>query len=294
VEEVEMDVQAMIAHVGNLVSLPEVWVRVNELLEDPNCATGRLGEVIGLDPGLTARMLKIVNSAYYGLSARVETVPHAISMIGTEDLRHLVLATSAVQAFQRIPTDLVDMETFWHHSVCCALGARLLAARRRGAAKERFFVAGLLHDVGQLVLYHAAPELSRKVLAKAAAGEGSAYLVERELMGWTHADVGASLLKAWNIPEGIVEAVRFHHEPARATQYCAEASVVHIANGIASALEPARKGPRSAWDSPLAIEGSAWEAAGLDPSVAEAMRQEVAAGAFEILEVISPGATLIF
>lgn len=288
-----MDVRSIVGQVSQLVSLPEVWVRVNELLNDANSTAGQLGEVVGLDPALTARLLKMVNSSYYGLRSRVERVSQAIAVVGTDDLRSLVLATSAVETFRKVPTDLVDMTTFWHHSVCCALAARRLGELRGEIGRERLFVAGLLHDVGQIVLYGEVPEVAAQALAGAVAGGRPLHEVEREVMGFDHAEVGAALLAAWNLPESLVEAVGCHHKPGRAHSFPLEAAVVHLANGVASALEPARKGPRMPWGAPLAVEEGAWATAGLDPAVAEAVGQDVAAAAFEVLEVIAPGASVI-
>ena len=157
-----MTPEDMVSGVSELVSLPEVCVRINEMLDDPGTTSKALGEVISHDPNLTARLLRMVNSAYYGIAAEVTTVSHAVTLVGLDELRSMVLATSASRAFANIPTELVDMDMFWHHSVYCGLVARVLGEVRGMRQRERLFVIGLLHDVGRLVLYHQAPAVARE------------------------------------------------------------------------------------------------------------------------------------
>ena len=130
-----MKLEELLDKVDTLLSLPDVFARVNDLIDDPKSSARDIAEVISHDPGLTARLLKVVNSAYYGLSAPVDTVAKAVTVVGMEDLHALILGTSTVEAFQRIPSDLMDMDSFWHRSVFCALAARELAGRM--AAKNR-------------------------------------------------------------------------------------------------------------------------------------------------------------
>jgi len=132
----------------------------------------QLGEIISHDPALTARILRIVNSAYYSLANKVELVSRAVSIVGEEDLRNLVLATSAVDSFKRIPNQLVDIDLFWRHSVHTGIISRLLSKHCNILHGERLFVAGMLHDIGKLVLYYKEPELSQQVLIHAAESEG--------------------------------------------------------------------------------------------------------------------------
>ena len=117
----------LVKGVVKLISLPEIYIRVSQALEDENHNAKQLGDIIGHDPALTARILRIVNSAYYSLASQVELVSRAVSVIGEDDLRNLVLATSAVDTFKRIPKQLVDIDLFWRHSVHTGIVARLLS-----------------------------------------------------------------------------------------------------------------------------------------------------------------------
>ena len=228
----------MVAGVINLISLPEICIRVNSALEDPNHTSKQLGDIISHDPALTARILRIVNSAYYNFPNKVELVSRAISIIGEDDLRGLVLATSALEVFNHIPNQLVNMEMFWQHSIFTGIVARLLSKQCNILHGERLFIAGLLHDIGKLVLYFKEPEVSENVLLEAANTSGLIHDAEQTLLGFTHADVGAALMQAWQLPDSFYQIVLHHHTPSQATEYEIETAIVHIANSIVNALSP--------------------------------------------------------
>jgi len=228
----------MVAGVINLISLPEICIRVNSALEDPNHTSKQLGSIISHDPALTARILRIVNSAYYNFPNKIELVSRAISIIGEDDLRGLVLATSALEVFNHIPNQLVNMEMFWQHSIFTGIVARLLSKQCNILHGERLFIAGLLHDIGKLVLYFKEPEVSENVLVEAANTSGLIHEAEHTLLGFTHADVGAALMQAWQLPDSFHQIVLHHHTPSQATEYQIETAIVHIANAIVNALTP--------------------------------------------------------
>src|SRR5437773_5765052 len=131
---------------------------VDAVLSDPQSSLVNVGEVIEKDPDLTARLLKLGNSSFYGFPSRLETVAEAISLIGIQQVQDLIIATSVVDTFAGVRPDFVNMESFWRHSLACGIGARILGIMKRMPNPERFFVAGLLHDVGRLVLFSQSPE----------------------------------------------------------------------------------------------------------------------------------------
>ena len=233
-----MTPEQMVDGVINLISLPEICIRVNTLLEDPNHTHKQLGELIGHDPALTARILRIVNSAYYNFPSKIELVSRAISIIGEHDLRTLVLATSAVDVFKRIPNQLVNMELFWQHSVFTGIVARLLSKHCHVLHSERLFIAGLLHDIGKLILYYKEPTSSQQVLVEASEHDGLLVTAEQKILGFTHADVGGALIEAWKLPESLYTVVRYHHNPEQANAYELETALVHMANAIVNSMEP--------------------------------------------------------
>ncbi len=224
----------MVDAVRGLVSPPDVCARVLQLVRSPTASAQDIGEVVACDPNLTLRLLRIVNSPVYGLRGRVDTVSRAVTILGSDALGNLVVAVSAVAAFGRIPVDLVNMDTFWRHSIFCALLARLLAQRCRVLHPERLFVAGLLHDIGSLVLYHRAPDTSRVLIELAAGDEAHQHALEKEAYGFSHARVGGLLMESWSLPEPLCEAVCCHHAPAGAGAAQQAAAIVHLAEVLAN------------------------------------------------------------
>jgi len=223
---------ALLDDVEGLVSPPDVCMRVFELIHSPLTGTREIAAVVGVDPNLTARLLRIANSAFYGFSGKIDTISRAVTVIGTTELYQLVLSVSAVQTFTNIPNELVKMDTFWRHSIYTGLLARALAVRASVLHPERLFVAGLMHDIGSLVLYHQHPEAMRDILLLAEGDEEVLYQAELERFQFTHAGVGGELMNRWRLPVELVEAVTWHHEPEKAEQASMEAHILHLAGHL--------------------------------------------------------------
>ncbi|MGE0384005.1 MAG: HDOD domain-containing protein [Gammaproteobacteria bacterium] len=226
--------ESLIADTAALVSPPQICLAVAELVQSPDCSLNKLGEVIIRDPNLTARLLRLVNSPFYGFSGKIDTVSRALMVVGLQELNNMVVAISAVKSFSKIANKLVNMDTFWRHGIYCGLVARLLARRNQVLHPERLFIAGLMHDLGSLVLYHRLPEISQDVLLAAAGDEEVLYQAEVEMIGFSHADLGALLMERWRLPETLQDAVRCHHAPAAARSARVEAAVLHVANVLAN------------------------------------------------------------
>lgn len=248
---------------GALVSPPDVCIKIFELMESNSASAQSLGNVITRDPSLTARLLRIVNSSFYGFPRRIDTVSRAVTVIGTSELYSLVVAVSAITSFSRIPNFIVNIDTFWRHGVCCGIIARELANRCKVLHPERLFVAGVLHDIGSLIVYHRAPDTIKGLLLAAQGNEGAFARAESQALGFDHADLGGLLLDCWQVPPELVQAVRFHHRPAAADQAGLEAAIVHIADALANHCE---QGAFYAMPSAqLRIDAAAWQLTGLRP-----------------------------
>lgn len=223
----------------DLVSLPEIVIKLNEMVNDPLSTAADMGAVISQDPALSGRLLKIVNSSFYGFPSHIDSISLAITILGTRQLRDLVLATAVIRRFRGSAIHAFNIDAFWRHSLCCAVSARAFAGRLRVSNRERYFVAGLLHDIGKMVLYLVMPEQARELIQRASEPGVSIAELERQVFfGIDHAEVGAELLRQWRLPESLIEPVRFHHTPHLATQFAREAAVIHLANGIANTLQP--------------------------------------------------------
>lgn len=258
-----MNIAELVTGDDQLASLPDIFYKLNAAIEDPDCTFDDIGEIISIDPSLTARLLRIVNSAFYGFSTQVETVTHALTIIGTDQLAQLVLATSVMNQFKGIPSDLVDMDSFWRHSISAGLAARSIAALSGEYNVERFFVAGLLHDVGRLVLCIKAPDETRAIFAKAEASGKLLYLEEQEILGFDHAELGGELLKSWRLPARLVEAVSFHHVPGKSKNHPEETAAVNLADAIAYSMKLGSSGETVV----PPMDPKSWEKIGLPESL---------------------------
>ncbi|HFC29587.1 MAG TPA: HDOD domain-containing protein, partial [Oceanospirillales bacterium] len=212
------EIQELVNNAKELVSLPEISLKVNEIASDPNSTADDMAAVISQDPALVVRMLKIANSAYYGLSKEVETISRAVAILGTNKIRDLVLSTSASQAFEGIPNDLITMQDFWHHSLYCGLLAQILSKKSQKANSESIFIAGLLHDIGQLLMFNQLPEKSHEAILLLMEGseELETFEAEQHVFGFDHTQVGAALIKSWKLAPVLEECVEFHHSPQNA------------------------------------------------------------------------------
>lgn len=260
----------LIGRVDDLVSLPGVFYRVNEMVESSTAGMAQIGEVISQDPGLTARVLRMANSAMYGFSRKVDTVDRALTTIGTKQLRNLVLATSTIDAFDGIPNELVTMEDFWAHSIRCGCAAKLLAENSgHKGMSDSLFVAGLLHDIGQLVIFSQLAEESHQLLTRAMEDveETAISVYEHEVLGFDHAELGAELVAHWHLPELFAITIRYHHRPEDADTLQAECAIVHIANSVA-VLAELDSTDISETDAPP-IQREAWQIAQLDENILE-------------------------
>ncbi|HXK58061.1 MAG TPA: HDOD domain-containing protein, partial [Gammaproteobacteria bacterium] len=159
-----MTPEDIIAQTKTLFSLPDVSLQMNELMSRPDTTNQDLANIIAHDPALAAQLLKLVNSAYYGLPSKIETISQAITLIGHKELETLVIATSAISTFKDIPAHLVDMETFWFHSVTTGIVCRMIGRLRKIDGKERLFICGLLHKVGKLIIYSQYPAEAMRIL----------------------------------------------------------------------------------------------------------------------------------
>ncbi len=267
----------LIDDVKGIVSLPSVCVHINEMVDDPNSSLVNIGKVVAQDPALTLRILKIANSPFYGLSNEIETVGRAVAILGTTQLRDMVLATAATRIFDGIPNNLITMKLFWRHSIACGIAARMLADQVMPGKGESLFVAGLLHDIGQLVMFNKLPEESKQILLYAfeEVGDGDVFSAEMHHLGFTHCDVGAELVREWRLPPLYQECIEFHHSPEKATQFPQEVALIHIAQATANLEEAGTVDEEKMAD----ISDNAWEITGFTkediPPVIKAIRLQI-------------------
>ncbi len=229
------ELKSLVDDIQGLVSLPEVAIKISSMVDDPNVSVDEIGKLISQDPALTVRVLAIANSPFYGLSAEVSTIARAVTVLGTKQITDVVLSTATTSAFAGIPIHVISVDDFWYHSLYCGLLAQELAGQHNPPLRNSMFVAGLLHDIGHLVMFNKIPRLIHDALLRTVQGESlPLFMEEREVIGFDHAQVGAALAREWHLPAYLVECIEFHHEPEKAKDFKLEATLIHIANAVAA------------------------------------------------------------
>ena len=254
-----------------LISLPDVYVRLRDVVSSPDSSMADVAQIIAHDPSITARLLKLVNSPYFGLVSKVDTMTHAINLLGTQQVHDLVLATVVVDRFSRFADDSFNIYDFWFDGVYCAVTARLLAYNCRGIDTERSFVGGLLHNIGHLLIYQNMSSDARAAREQAKEKNMPLYLAEREVFGFDYAQVGAALMREWQLPMSLQEITECHVEPENSRDFRLETAIIHIASVLTqNALEDIPVTPET-----LAINPVAWGITGLSVDDMAEVKQEV-------------------
>ena len=264
-------VAQLIAKVRTVYSLPQTFHRLQEVVQNPDSSMSDIGEVLMADQALSARILQLANSSFYGFPSRIETISHAVTMIGAEQMVALVQGTCVASIFSRVPRELVNMELFWRHSIACGVTARLVAARRREPNTERFFLLGLLHDIGRLVIFQHLPEQAAATLELAGQEQRLLFQCENTILGFDHATVGYDLLRTWKLPARLCEPIKMHHSYSASSLYPIETAILHTADVLVNAMRCGSSGER--FVPPL--HPPHWDLAGLGAEMIPPLEKEI-------------------
>jgi HD-like signal output (HDOD) protein len=279
-------IERIVDETSTVYSLPLFYEHLNETINHPRSSIDDISKIITEDQGLTARLLRLANSPMFGCYAKVDSITKAVTILGTQQLRDMALAASVMGVFKGIPEDLLNMSSFWRHSIACGIIARSLAIYRRESNVERLFVAGMMHDLGQVVLAAARPEIIRELL-EVQRDTGRFYLaLEQEQLGFDHAELGGALLKKWKIPASIGETVACHHNPGNAEQFRLETALIHLADVMCQAME---LGQGAEWGVPP-LDEPAWDRLGLSPHMLGAVLKQSEAQIAETFAILSGAA----
>jgi HD-like signal output (HDOD) protein len=272
--------ETIVEHETELASFPDIFFRIKEVLEDDAASADRIAKVVSTDVGLSAKLLKLVNSPLYGFPQTIDSISRAVALVGGKELSTLALGISAINYFQDIPPELVDMQSFWRHSITCGIFARMLARTQSGLSPERFFIGGLLHDVGRLILFKKLPYASTEAMLFAR--ENCLPLVEAEMavMELCHTDISKPLLAAWKFPESLAVMINYHHNPMEYPNPL-EPAIVHVADNLTNAVEIAQGGM---YVMP-GLDEEAWKLLGIDPE--KTLNEAVSQYADQIDQVMS-------
>lgn len=224
----------ILAEIDRLPSISPVVSEVLRLTSSDMAHAADVATAISRDPALTARVLRLVNSAYFGFSTSVATVYHAVIILGFEAVRSLTVAVAAVDAAAQARKELGSaLDDYWYHAAAVASSSRDVARSALPCSWGEAFTAGLLHDIGHLIMASAAPRAYKEVIA-ATHGRGRPIAkVEMELLGADHTEIGALVAERWNLPALLVAAIRYHHDPGAAEEHREVAAAVHVANVVA-------------------------------------------------------------
>lgn len=233
----EKKIKSILGRINNLPTPPIVFAQVNKVLNDPDTSAYQIGAILSEDPALSAKILKMTNSAFYGLSRAVTSVKQAIVILGLDAVKSLVLSASVFETFARhYKIDRTYLDQFWRHSLQVAFMARIISRTKNFPSfleAEESFSAGLLHDIGRLVIFAHLPEEFAKISACAGKNHGSHLAkVEEDILGFDHAAVGGLLCQKWNLPQGLAEAISNHHQPEN-TPDNLTTHIIHVADYLA-------------------------------------------------------------
>jgi len=268
---VERLVERALGSIETYFSIPHVLAELLRLIDAPDTTADQLAHTIETDPSLTLRLLRVVNSAAFSFSRTVTSVREAIVLLGFNEVKTICIARALKAQVMARRTDevIIPRMKFWHHSVAAAVYAKLLA-RHGGADSGTAYVGGLIHDIGWVAIELALPEATRRVVDAAEGGRDWPENQELRLLGFTHGDAGAWLIKKWGLPDLLGYATKYHHHPEDAAHHRKEVGTVHLADAMASMCFPFFADHLI----PQEPEPEAWEALGLSEETRETVTAE--------------------
>lgn len=223
--------QQLVQTIRDLPALPEVVVRVMRMAEDPRTDAQGIARVIATDQAMAARVLKLANSAFYGLPRRVGTLSEAVVILGFRTIKNLAIAASTFELLNReIAGYWLQRGELWRHSLACAIGAQLIARRARLPVSEEAFVAGLLHDIGKVAIDLFVRAQFDQIMERALQDRIPFVEAEQAVLGFNHAMAGGLIAEKWNLPPLLVSVIKYHHQPSSAPDRDPMISVVHLAD----------------------------------------------------------------
>lgn len=204
---------AIRSYIDKMPSLPTSVAKVLEICNNPQASPADLNRVISVDPVLMGKVMKLINSAYYGLEQEITSLVRAIIMLGINTVKNLALSTAVLGSIGKSESKALNMEGFWRHSLCVGVTSKLIAKKRNVDKKEleEFFIAGLLHDVGKIPLNNRLPDQYVDVLGFSDRDHQTLNAVEIEVLGLDHGDAGLMIVENWGLSQQIRDAVSYHH-----------------------------------------------------------------------------------
>ena len=261
----DMDLRRRIEQVGELPTLPHVVQNLASMIGRPNVSAEEIGALIEKDQVLSAKVLRLANSPFYGFPSRIASVAHAVVVLGLSVVKGLTLCATAFDMMKN-----AGMNDLWRHSLGVAITAHILGAKAGMKNPEEVFVGGLLHDIGKVVLYVKWPDVGQQITAATKDSSRSLMETEQELFAVTHADAGGWLATAWHLPTSLREPILRHHSPSTAQDAKLQTAIVHVADVLVKGLACGNPGD----DLVPPLSRQAWDLVGLDAqSLAQSLAQ---------------------
>lgn len=277
------------AGVETLKSLPSAYLNIRKVIENPVSSTNDLARAISVDPALTARLLRLVNSPLYGFGSKIETVSRALVILGMQQVHDLALATTVAGMFKSARPQRLNLDNFWRESVYCALAARAIAKLCNVLDSERLFVAGLLHRVGHLVMDELIADAADEARRIAKVENMPLAEVELRALGCNYAQVGGALARRWAMPESLTSAIENHVDPRLAPAPAFAESIVHVASHVTRAVVDEISGDN--WAD--RVVPMSWETTGLTPACFSPVRVQADAQYGDTVSMLSNGASRV-
>lgn len=226
----------IVSVIDELPSLSIVILKIEEMLNDPDLTAGDLVQVISSDQALMSRILRVVNSGFYGIKNHIGSLKHAIMMLGFRTIKNIVLTTEVFKVFSENEKNVFDRYLFWKHSLACGCAAKVTAEFLGMEKSEEIFIGGLLHDIGKLVLDHYAKREFKEVIEKVVFKDIPIIDAETEVFGFNHAMVGKLLAEKWGFPDSLKSMIGYHHVPLKSGNFFKESASIKIGDFLARAF----------------------------------------------------------
>ncbi len=229
----------IITSISTIPTLPTVLAKITSLLRNPKTSAEEVGRAITQDQSLASKVLKLVNSAFYGFPGKISTITHAVVILGFSTIKNIVLTASIFEVFKKSPerTTGFDMEKFWLHSIACGVAAQTIAKHLGNKDREECFISGLIHDIGKIIMCQYLPDEFNRVVLNVRKNNMLMYESEKQLFNMTHQEVGGLIANNWNLPVNLQYAVRSHHSPQTNQNHYTITAIVHCADILVRALD---------------------------------------------------------
>ncbi|PKM93580.1 MAG: hydrolase [Firmicutes bacterium HGW-Firmicutes-1] len=223
----------LVSRIDEIPIFPQTVSKILKLVDDPKTNIRDIENEILKDQGFTTKVLKLANSAYFGVSRQIKTVSQATTLLGFQAIRSMVLASSVGSVLSKeLIGYALEREALWKQSQICAITARVISKKIKFPQPDQAYTAGLLKDIGKVILDHYLNDQFQNIMDQINEGNKPFLEVEEEILGFNHCQVGARIAEKWKLPEDLVEAIAYHHQPEKAQLNLKLVAITHVADGL--------------------------------------------------------------